>query len=97
MSAYLMDLCRSLEDAMRELSPVTVSVTAERITMRPEHTLSVGLITNDLVTNAYKYAITDGRIVHVDDSMLTNGAKPRTSKRVFACAVAKETRQKRSR
>jgi two-component sensor histidine kinase len=66
MSTYLMDLCRSLEDAMRELRPVTVSATVDRITMRPEHALSVGLITNELVTNAYKYAFTDGRIGHVD-------------------------------
>ena len=66
MSTYLMDLCRSLEDAMRELRPVTVSVAAERIMMRPEHALSIGLITNELVTNAYKYAFTDGRIGHVD-------------------------------
>lgn len=66
MSTYLMDLCRSLEDAMRELRPVTVSVTAERIMMRPEHALPVGLMTNELVTNAYKYAFTDSRIGHVD-------------------------------
>jgi len=45
---------------------VTVSATVDRITMRPEHALSVGLITNELVTNAYKYAFTDGRIGHVD-------------------------------
>jgi two-component sensor histidine kinase len=66
MSTYLMDLCRSLEDAMRELRPVTVSVVAERIMMRPEQALPVGLITNELVTNAYKYAFTDSQIGHVD-------------------------------
>jgi two-component sensor histidine kinase len=69
MCVYLNDLCRSLGDAMRELRPVTVSVSAEHIMMRPEHALSVGLIANELITNAYKYAFGDGRIGHIEVSL----------------------------
>jgi two-component sensor histidine kinase len=65
MSEYLGELCRSLEDTVRELRPLTVSVKAEPIMLPPEKALPVGLIVNELLTNAFKYAFTDDRIGHV--------------------------------
>jgi two-component sensor histidine kinase len=65
MSEYLSELCRSLEDTVRELRPLTVSVKAEPIMLAPDKALPVGLIVNELLTNAFKYAFTDNRIGHV--------------------------------
>lgn len=65
MSEYLGELCRSLGETMRELRPVTVSVKAQPILLPPEKALPVGLIANELLTNAFKYAFPHDRIGHV--------------------------------
>ena len=41
---YLGDLCRSLQDCVRELRPVAENVRAEPIMVAPEQPLSLGLI-----------------------------------------------------
>jgi two-component sensor histidine kinase len=65
MSEYLGELCRSLGDTVRELRPLTVSVKAEAIMLPPDKALPVGLIVNELLTNAFKYAFIDDHIGHV--------------------------------
>ena len=65
MAEYLGELCRSLGDAMRELRPITVSVAAVPVLLPPEKALSAGLIVNELLTNALKYAFGDDRVGHV--------------------------------
>ena len=56
MQEYLKALCGSLEEALCSHRPVRLIVSAERVHLPPDKALSVGLIINELVTNALKYA-----------------------------------------
>jgi two-component sensor histidine kinase len=65
MSEYLPRLCKALQGALCGPRPVTLQARAELIRLPPEKALSVGLMVNELVTNAFKYAFDDERIGHV--------------------------------
>jgi two-component sensor histidine kinase len=56
MPEYLRALCRSLGETLRDLKPVTVSVEVQPIDVMPQKALAIGLIVNELVINAFKYA-----------------------------------------
>lgn len=56
MREYLNGLCGSLEEALCSHRPVRLIVSAEPIALPPDKALPVGLIVNELVTNALKYA-----------------------------------------
>jgi two-component sensor histidine kinase len=74
MSEYLPSLCKALQEALRGPRPITLLTKTQTVTLPPEKALSVGLIVNELVTNAFKYAFDDERIGHVHVELApTNG------------------------
>lgn len=56
MSEYLPSLCRALRDALCGPRAITLTVHAAPIHFAADNALTAGLIVNELVTNAFKYA-----------------------------------------
>jgi two-component sensor histidine kinase len=75
MSEYLGELCRALGDTMRELRPLTVSVKAAPVLLPPDTALPAGLIVNELLTNAFKYAFSEDGVGHVHIELAQNGSE----------------------
>lgn len=56
LASYVEDLCAGLGNLLRDIRPIAVRVSAERMTASSAQAVFIGLIVNELVTNAFKHA-----------------------------------------
>lgn len=70
---YLTGLGKALREALCSHRPITIGVHSVRAQIPAEKALSIGLIANELVTNAFKYAFEGERPGHVHIELKEDG------------------------
>ena len=53
---YLEELCWNLGEALRDIRPIAIRVMSDKVVLSSRQATRIGLIVNELVTNALKYA-----------------------------------------
>ena len=71
---YLQDLCRSLSESLLLTTIVQLRCASEPATMPTDRAATLGLVINELVTNAAKHAFPDGRSGVIDVSFARSEA-----------------------
>ena len=56
MQVYLEDVCWRLGEALRDVRPIALKVDSEEVMLDAKQAIRIGLIVNELVTNALKHA-----------------------------------------
>lgn len=72
---YLTDLCSGLVDAVLPAAGITLRCECEPLTLPRDRALALGLVTNELVTNAVKHAFPDERDGMILVSLLRKGER----------------------
>jgi two-component system, sensor histidine kinase PdtaS len=57
---YLSEICKLLETTLAGVRPIAIECSAEQTMIDPQKALALGLIANELITNAVKYAFKPG-------------------------------------
>ncbi|MDO8876807.1 MAG: sensor histidine kinase [Pseudolabrys sp.] len=57
---YVAEVCRLVEASLSGVRPITVHCHAQHTTLGGQKALAIGLVANELITNAVKYAFADG-------------------------------------
>ena len=57
---YVAEVCRSIEASLAGVRPIKVHCQAQRTPLGAQKALAIGLVANELMTNAVKYAFADG-------------------------------------
>jgi two-component sensor histidine kinase len=60
MRPYLEGLCASLSAQATDMASISIQVTCEDISLPTKHANTIGLISNELVTNTFKHAFEPG-------------------------------------
>lgn len=76
MRTYLATLCSHLGDSLREVRPIAVKTEIDDVHLPPEQAVPIGLIVNELVTNALKHAFPEDRAGTVEVRL--SGTSPMT-------------------
>jgi two-component system, sensor histidine kinase PdtaS len=73
MSEYVPTLCKALSEALLGPRPISITGRSEKVDLPPDRALAIGLIVNELVTNALKYAFDESEQGRVDVDLNLKG------------------------